>query len=76
MAVQTLDSDGKENLPKPLVFDFREQDAKAAQRTNLVFFTSGIGLNRIGKFTLRITITDRMTDQSTKMEVPVTVAAP
>jgi len=76
MAVQTLDSDGKENLPKPLVFDFREQDAKAVQRTNFVFFTSGIGLNRIGKFTLRITITDRLTDQSTKMEVPVTVATP
>jgi hypothetical protein len=30
----------------------------------------------VGKFTLRITVTDRMTDQSTKIEVPVTVTAP
>jgi len=76
LAVQTLDADGKENLPKPLLFDFQEEDARAIQRTGFVFFTGRIGLNRVGKFTLRLTVTDRMTDQSTKIEVPVTVTAP
>ena len=46
------------------------------QNTGFVFFTSSIGLNRVGKFTLRITVTDRSTNQSTKLEVPVTVTAP
>jgi len=76
MAVQTVDADGKENLPKPLLFDFHEEDARAVQRTGFVFFTGRVGLNRVGKFTLRITVTDRMTDQSTKIEVPVNVTAP
>ena len=76
MAVQTLDSEGKENLPKPLISDFREEDARAVQRTGFIFLANGIGLNRVGKFTLRITITDRITGQSTKIEVPVNVAAP
>jgi hypothetical protein len=76
MAVQTLDAAGKENLPKPLVFDFREEDAKTVQRTGFVFFNSNIGLNRVGKFTLRITINDKISKQSTHLEVPVTVTAP
>jgi hypothetical protein len=76
MAVQTLGADGKENLPKALLSDFHEEDARAVQRTGFVFFTGRLGLNRIGKFTLRITVTDRMTDQSTNIEVPVTVTAP
>jgi hypothetical protein len=76
MAVQTLDAEGKENLPKPLISDFHEEDARAVQRFGFVFFTGRIGLNRAGKFTLRLSVTDRMTDQSTKIEVPVTVTAP
>jgi len=76
LAVQTLDAEGKENLPKPQVLNFQEKDARAVQNTGFVFFTSNIGLNRVGKFTLRITVTDRSTNQSTKLEVPVTVTAP
>jgi hypothetical protein len=76
MALQTLDSEGKENLPKPLIFPVREEDAKAVQRTSFVFFKSSIGPNRVGKFTLRITINDKITNQSTQLEVPVTVTAP
>jgi len=76
LAVQTLDAEGKENLPKPQVLNFQEKDARAVQNTGFVFFTSSIGLNRVGKFTLRITVTDRSTNQSTKLEVPVTVTAP
>jgi len=76
LAVQTLDPDGKENLPKPLVFNYQEKDARAVKNTSFAFFTSNIGLNRVGKFTLRITVTDRITNQSTKLEVPVTVTAP
>jgi len=76
MGVQTLDSEGKGNLPKPLLFDFREEDPRAIQRTGFVFFNGQLGLNRVGKFTLRLTVTDRMTDQSAKLEVPVNVVAP
>jgi hypothetical protein len=76
LAVQTLDADGKENLPKPMVLNYQEKDARTVLNTGFVFFTSNIGLNRVGKFTLRITVTDRITNQSTKLEVPVTVTAP
>jgi hypothetical protein len=76
MAVQTLDAEGKENLPKPLLSTIHEDEAKAVQRTGFVFFTGRVGPNRVGKFTLRITVTDRMTDQSTKIEVPINVTAP
>lgn len=76
MAVQTLDGEGKENIPKPLLSDVHEEDARTVQKFGFVFFTGRVGLNRSGKFTLRITVTDRMTDQSTKIEVPVTVTAP
>src|SRR5262249_41190471 len=76
MALQTLDSEGKETLPKPLTFDFLPEDPKAVRRTSFVFFNGRIGLNRIGKFTLRITINDKISQQSTQLEVPMTVTAP
>lgn len=76
LTVQTLDGDGKENLPKPLLIDLRQEDSKVVEQTGFVSFGGNIVMNRLGKFTLRLTVTDRIADHTTKVEVPLMVAAP
>jgi hypothetical protein len=76
LTVQTLDADGKENLPKPLLIDLRQEDSKVVEQTEFVNIGGALLANRVGKFTLRLTVTDRTGDQSTKVEVPLVVTAP
>ncbi len=76
LTVQTLDAAGRENLPKPLLIDLRQEDSKVVEQTGFVNFAGGFVTNRVGKFSLRLTVTDRKADQTTKIEVPLTVTAP
>ncbi len=76
LAVQTLDEAGKENLSKPLVSVIRQEESKVVEKTGFVYFNGTVVLNRVGKFTLRLTATDRIGDKTSAVEVPLTVTAP
>ncbi len=76
LALQTLDADGKENLPKPLITVFRQDDAKVVEKTTFIFFNGSMGMNRAGSFTMRLTATDQIGHQTSKEEIPLIISAP
>jgi len=76
LALQTLDADGKENLPKPLLTVFRQDDAKVVEKTTFIFFNGSMGMNRAGSFTMRLTATDQIGHQTSKEEIPLIISAP
>jgi hypothetical protein len=76
IAWQILDSDGQEVSPKGAAFDIRQDDAKAVKKWEFLRYSNSFILNRVGKFTLRITATDRLGKKSTTFEVPIQVTAP
>jgi len=75
-SVQVLDDKGKELLPKPLETVIKSEDAKLVKETNVATFNGSLHLHRPGDFTLRITVTDRLGQKTTKIEFPLHVTAP
>jgi hypothetical protein len=75
-SVQVLDAKGKELLPKPLETVIKETDPKVIKATSVATFTGSLGLHRPGEFTLRITVTDRVAQKTTALEVPFKVELP
>jgi len=75
-SVQVLDDKGKELLPKPLETIIKSDDAKVVKTTNVATFNGSLHLHRAGDFTLRITVTDKLGQKTTKMEFPMKVVAP
>jgi len=76
LSLQTLDADGKENMPKPFVTAFRQDDAKVVEKTTFIFFNGSMGMNRAGSFTMRIAATDSVGKQTVKEDIPLIVSAP
>jgi hypothetical protein len=75
-SVQILGPKGKELLPKPLETIIKETDPKVLKETSMATFTGSIGLHRPGEFILKITVTDRVVQRSTTLEVPFRVDVP
>jgi hypothetical protein len=77
IAWRIFDSDGQEVSPKGATFDIRQDDAKAVKKWEFLRYGSNsFILTRVGKFTLRITASDRLGKKSTTFEVPIQVTAP
>jgi len=76
MKVEVLDEQGKNVLPKPILVEFSTDDAEKAKAVTSLTFSGDIALNRAGEFTLRITLTDRMSKKTAKLEAPLKVVAP
>jgi hypothetical protein len=77
MIWQIFDSDGQEVSPKRPADDIRQDDAKTVRKWDfLISNRNSLVLTRLGKFTLRITATDRLGKKTTKFEVPIQVNAP
>ncbi|MBY0527674.1 MAG: hypothetical protein K2R98_30025 [Gemmataceae bacterium] len=75
-SVQILDEKGKELLPKPLETNIKSEDPKVVKATNVATFNGSLHLHRAGDFTLRVTVTDRLGQKTTKIEFPLRVTAP
>jgi hypothetical protein len=76
MTMQVLDAEGKDVLPHAFTNDYRQDDAAVAKKYGYLSFPNNLFLNRVGKFTLRITAADRLGKKSTTFEVPIQVTAP
>jgi hypothetical protein len=75
-SVQVLDEKGRELLPKPLETVIKSDDAKQVKATNVAQFNGSLHLHRPGEFTLRVTVTDRLAQKTTKLELPLRVTMP
>jgi hypothetical protein len=76
MAMQVLDAQGQEVLPKPIQVRLRQSDPKVVQQVTSVDFSGELTLNRTGAYTLRITVTDEVGKKSTQYQAAIQVAAP
>jgi hypothetical protein len=76
MQVTVLDSQGKEVKGKGVEARLRVDDLDKVRRATVLTFTGDLSLNRVGRFTLRIRVTDRLGRQSAMFEAPLHVRAP
>ena len=76
MAVQVLDAGGEEVMPRPVRSELRNDDPVVVKEAATLTFTGQMTLTRPGKFTLRITVTDRVGDRRARFEAPLTVTEP
>lgn len=76
MEGQVLDAQGKEMMPKPITAEVKNDDAEVVRKVGTLTFRGHLMLNRVGDFTLRLIITDRQTNKTTKFEAPLRVTAP
>jgi hypothetical protein len=71
--VQILDENGKETMPQPI----RDKvQARADKTVKAIAFGGDILLNRLGKFTLRVKVTDKTSGKSAYFETPLRVEEP
>jgi hypothetical protein len=73
MSVQIEDDKKQPTMAKPITVPAASDNAEAVGKTETVTFTGFITTNRPGKFTVKITVTDKVSKQSTTWEFPVTV---
>ena len=76
MKMQVLDSLGRETMPKPLLVALKTDDPREVQKVATLDFKTSLALNRAGKFSLRITVTDRLGKKTARFETPLQVTAP
>jgi len=76
LALQLLDASGKELLPEPKRAALSSADPAEVKSATHLNFTEVVGLNRAGSFTLRLTVTDRITKQATTLDLPLVVREP
>jgi hypothetical protein len=76
MNLQVVDKQGKELLPKPLQVAFRNKDPAELKKISHLNFDPNFALNRVGDFTLCISVTDKIAGKTTKFEAPLHVTAP
>lgn len=76
LEVQILDGDGKDMLETPRRATLTSSDPTEVRNATHLNFTELIGLNRAGTFTLRLTATDKIGNQTTTLELPLKVSQP
>ena len=76
ITVQVLDKDKKELLPKPLKYAAEKDDPKIVKDLPALDFGGSFMLTKAGEFTLRVTITDRISKKTATWEAPLKVNAP
>jgi hypothetical protein len=76
MKVDVLDAKGKPTMPKPIVACVKQDDPDIIKKITSLNFNGNLALNRSGSFTLRLTVTDKVGNRTTKFEVPLKVTAP
>lgn len=76
MVVRVLDGEGKEVTPRPIRAAVRGDDPDEVKRIDRLDLSSTLTLNRPGDFTLRITVTDKVTGKEVTFEAPLRVSRP
>jgi hypothetical protein len=76
MQLQIFDAADKPTLRQPIVVNFVQDDPKVARAIGMVRFKAEIVLNRVGDFTVRINVKDRMADKAATFSSPLAVSAP
>jgi hypothetical protein len=76
MNLQIIDADGKELLETPKRAALASGDPAEVKNATHLNFTELIGLNRAGNFTLRLTVTDKLGNQTATLELPLKVSQP
>lgn len=73
---QIYDDKGKPTMPQPISVTYRQDDPKTAREIDLVRFKADVTLNRVGKFSLKMVVTDRVAGKTATFTSPLVVAAP
>jgi hypothetical protein len=76
MTLQAVDAKGNATMPKPMTFEVKNDDPATVRKVASLTFRAPIGPNRVGDFTLRIGVTDRIANKTTRLELPLRVIAP
>lgn len=76
MNYRLLDEKGKEVTPQPFQTSVRTNDAEVIKGATHVDFQGELALNRVGNFTLRITVTDRVANKTCTFDAPLRVTTP
>jgi hypothetical protein len=76
MEVQVVDQDGKPVLQKPIQTVLRAADAETVRKADVLTFTAELLVTRVGQFTLRITLDDRIANKTVKAEMPIRTGVP
>jgi hypothetical protein len=73
MEVAVLDANGKPVTPKAVHSEYHNEKPEEVKKQTRIQFSSSLALNRAGNFTLRVTVTDRMTKKKLVFEAPMRV---
>jgi hypothetical protein len=76
MALDVLDAAGKPVMPRPIRARVQNDQPEVVQKAPFLSFSGEISLNRVGDFTLRVTVSDRVGKKSTQFETPLRVTLP
>jgi hypothetical protein len=75
MDLQVADADGKDLLPEPIRARVAVDDAERAKDIPFVRFKSDLALNRVGQYTVRVVVRDRVKGGMARFEAPLKIAA-
>lgn len=73
--IEILDPKGKPARPKSIVIPYHNEKPKEVKERDRLPFSGYLTLNRPGDFTLRLTVTDKMTKKKLSFEAPLHVTA-
>jgi hypothetical protein len=75
IAMETADAEERSLMPRPIQARLATEGAEQVAQVRSVDFNGSLILNRVGKFTLRLTATDEVSGQKAEVRVPLHVAA-
>lgn len=73
MEVAVLDAKGKPATRKAILSEYHNEKPEEVKKQTRIQYSSTLALNRAGDFTLRVTVTDRMTKKKLVFEAPMRV---
>jgi hypothetical protein len=76
MEVQVLDAAGKPVMPQPIRAQIQNNQPDVVRKAPYLSFSGSLTLNRVGDFTLQITVNDRVGKKMTRFETPLRVRNP
>jgi len=76
MDLQILDAGGRPALPRPIHLAVASRDADLVRQATDATLRGSLTLNRAGDFTLRLTLTDRVSKKTAEFEAPLHVKDP
>jgi hypothetical protein len=76
MHVQILDDKGTDTMPKPIQVSLKTEDPDQLKKAKFLTFNGDLTLHRAGKFTLRLTVLDKVSKKSVQFDAPLVIQEP